>query len=95
MLSKDLNSKTQIGFLYLNKIMIAFISKKHILFISKPIWMIFVALNVLKVELQIFLEVPKQHNKDPKILSFKLQIGFISLNQTMTPFTLEEHILFI
>jgi hypothetical protein len=31
----------------------------------------------------------------PNILNFKLQIDFVNLNQTMIPFILEEHILFI
>jgi hypothetical protein len=46
--------------------MTPFISKEHILFISKPIWAIFVALNALSVKLQNFMEVQKQHNNDQK-----------------------------
>jgi hypothetical protein len=40
--------------------MIPFILEEHILLISKPIWAIFVALNVLSVELKNILEAKKQ-----------------------------------
>jgi hypothetical protein len=39
--------------------MIPFILEQHILFISKSIGAIFVALNVLNVKLQIFFKVSK------------------------------------
>jgi hypothetical protein len=56
MLPKNLNSRTQIGFLCLNQTMTPFTSKEHILLISKPIEAIFVALNLLSVEVQNLLE---------------------------------------
>jgi hypothetical protein len=59
MLPKNLSSKTQIGFLCLNQIMTPFASKEHILFISKPIEMIFLALNLLSVKIQNLLEAQK------------------------------------
>jgi hypothetical protein len=39
--------------------MIPFTSKEHILFISKPIWVIFAALNALIVELENIFEEKK------------------------------------
>jgi len=40
--------------------MTPFTSKKHILFISKPIWMIFVTLDVLSVKSKYVFEVQKK-----------------------------------
>jgi hypothetical protein len=59
-LPKNLSSKTRFGFLCLNQTMIPFILEEHILLISKRIWAIFVALNVLNVELKNILEAKKQ-----------------------------------
>jgi len=42
-------SKIQLGFIFLNQTMTFFTLKEHILFISKSISMIFVALDVLGV----------------------------------------------
>ncbi len=47
MLPKNLSSKPQFSFICLKQTITPFISKEHILFISKPIWMIFVALDAL------------------------------------------------
>jgi hypothetical protein len=55
MLPKNFSSKTQIGFLCLNQTMTPFVSKEHILLISKPIEAIFVALNLLNLEVQNIL----------------------------------------
>ncbi len=52
MLPKNLSSKPQFNFICLKQTMTPFISKEHILFISKPIWMIFVALDALGGGLQ-------------------------------------------
>jgi hypothetical protein len=54
MLPKNFSSKTQIGFLCLNQTT-PFVSKEHILLISKPIEAIFVALNLLNLEVQNIL----------------------------------------
>jgi hypothetical protein len=51
-LLNNLSSKPQFSFICLKQTMMPFISKKHILFISKPIWMIFVALDALGGGLQ-------------------------------------------
>jgi len=59
MLPNNLSSKTLFGFLCLNQTMTPFISKDHILLISKPIEAIFVALNSLSVEVQNLLEAQK------------------------------------
>ncbi len=66
---KILNFILQTSFISLN-----YTSKAHILLISKPIWTIFVILNVLSVKLQSLLEVQGQHNNDQKscILNCKL-----------------------
>jgi hypothetical protein len=51
-MTKILGFKSQTSFISLNNIMTPFTSKKHILLNSKPIWVIFVALDALNVELQ-------------------------------------------
>jgi len=53
----------------------------------KPIWASFVILNVLNVETTKSFWGSKTIEQWPKILSFKSQIGFLSLNYTMTPIT--------
>jgi hypothetical protein len=46
--------------------MTPFTLEEHIMLISKPIQAIFVALNVLSVELQNIFETQKQQNNDKR-----------------------------
>ncbi len=61
-----MSSKIQFGFFSLNQTMTPFTLEEHIMLISKPIQAIFVALNVLSVELQNIFETQKQQNNDKR-----------------------------
>jgi len=80
-----LSFKFQNDFISLNQTITPFTSKKHILFISKPIGMILAALNALNVELQKKNETQIQKKTMTKDLELQIANWFIILNQTMTP----------
>jgi hypothetical protein len=46
--------------------MTPFTSEEHILFNSKPIWVIFVALDAISVELQNIWEAQGKHSNDQR-----------------------------